>query len=116
MDSRPDARLDPGTPRRMWHLFETVHAVTYFAEEPRAAAAGLGLRGFWAGYVVFRAAPLGTVAPAVVTAAFHGFGPRRVAKVLPEAWDAVSPAQAIEARSASTAEALRAICAEGGIG
>jgi hypothetical protein len=100
----------------MWHLFETVHAVTYFAEEPRAAAADLGLRGFWAGYVVFRAAPLGAARPAVVTAAFHGFGPSRVAKVLPAAWDAVSPAQAVEARSTSTAAALRAICADGGVG
>ena len=100
----------------MWNLFEPVHAVTYFAEESRQAAAELGLPGFWAGYVVFRAAPLGPVAPAVVTAAFHGFAPSRVSKVLPQAWDAVSPAQAIEARSTSTAAALRAICAEGGIG
>src|SRR3954452_992025 len=108
--------LDPGTPRRMWHLFETVHGVTYFAEETRTAAADLGLRGFWAGYVVFRAAPLGLAAPAVVTAAFHGFGPSRVAKVLPAAWDAVSPEQAVEARSTSTAAALRAVFAAAGIG
>ena len=80
----------------MWHLFETVHAVTYFAEETRAGAAGLGLRGFWAGYVVFRAAPLGTATASVVVAAFHGFGPSRVAKALPAAWDVVSPAQARE--------------------
>ena len=100
----------------MWHLFETVHAVTYFAEETRAAAAGLGLRGFWAGYVVFRAAPLGAAAPAVVTAAFHGFGPSRVAKVLPAAWDAVSPEEAVEVRSASTAAALRSVLAAAGIG
>jgi hypothetical protein len=100
----------------MWHLFETVHGVTYFAEETRTAAADLGLRGFWAGYVVFRAAPLGPAAPAVVTAAFHGFGPSRVAKVLPAAWDAVSPEQAVEARSTATAAALRAVFAAAGIG
>jgi hypothetical protein len=99
----------------MWHLFEPVHALTYFAEEPRSAAAGLGLEGFWAGYVVFRAAPLGPVRAAVVTAAFYGFGPPRVARVLPRAWDAVSPAQALEARASSTAAALRAICARAGI-
>jgi hypothetical protein len=99
----------------MWHLFEPVHGVTYFAEDPRRAAAELGLTGYWAGYVVFRAAPLGPVGPAVVTAAFHGFGPSRVAKVLPQAWDAVSPAQALEARAASTGAALRAICADAGI-
>jgi helix-turn-helix protein len=108
--------MDPRTPRLMWNLFEPVHAVTYFAEEPRRAAAELGLAGFWPGYVVFRAAPLGPVAPAVVTAAFHGFAPVRVSKVLPQAWDAVSPAQAIDARATSTADALRAICAAAGIG
>ena len=108
--------MDPRTPRLMWNLFEPVHAVTYFAEEPRRAAAELGLTGFWAGYVVFRAAPLGPVGPAVVTAVFHGFGPSRVAKVLPAAWDVVSPAQAVEARATSTATALRAICAAAGIG
>src|SRR4051794_4192403 len=107
--------MDPRTPRLMWNLFEPVHALTYFAEEPRRAAAELGLTGFWAGYVVFRAAPLGPVGPAVVTAAFHGFGPSRIAKVLPHAWDAVSPAQALEARASSTAAALRGICAESGI-
>ena len=109
-----DSPVDPGTPRRMWHLFETVHAVTYFAEEPRSAATDLGLKGFWAGYVVFRAAPLGAAAPAVVTAAFHGFGPSRVAKVLPAAWDAVSPEQAVEVRSTSTAAALRSVFAAAG--
>jgi hypothetical protein len=100
----------------MWNLFEPVHGVTYFAEEPRHAAAELGLTGYWAGYVVFRAAPLGPVGPAVVTAAFHGFGPSRVGKVLPQAWDAVSPARAIEERTTSTAAALRAICDGAGIG
>jgi hypothetical protein len=108
--------MDPRTPRLMWNLFEPVHAVTYFAEEPRLAAAELGLTGFWAGYVVFRAAPLGPVGPAVVTAAFHGFAPARVSKVLPQAWDAVSPAPAIEARATSTAAALRTICAAAGVG
>ena len=51
--------MDPGTPRLMWHLFEPVHGVTYFAEQPRRAATDFGLTGYWAGYVVFRAAPLG---------------------------------------------------------
>ncbi len=101
--------MDPGTPRHLWQLFEPVHAVTYFAEETSRAAADLGLPGFWAGYVVFRAAPLGTAAPSVVAAAFHGFGPSRVAKVLPAAWDVVSPAQAIETRSTATAAALRRV-------
>jgi hypothetical protein len=114
-DAGQTARMDPRTPRLMWQLFEPVHAVTYFSEETVRAAADLGLRGFWAGYVVFRAAPMGTAAPAVVTASFHGFGPSRVAKVLPQAWDVVTPQQAIDARSTATGDALRRVFASQGI-
>jgi hypothetical protein len=109
------AGMDQRTPRLMWQLFEPVHAVTYFAEESARAAARLGLPGFWAGYVVFRAAPMGPAAPAVVAAAFHGFGPSRVAKALPAAWDVVSPAEAIETRSAASAAALRRVFGGQGI-
>ena len=106
---------DPRDARLLWHLFEPVHAVTYFAPQAREAAEALGLRGFWAGYVVLRSAPLGVVPPAVVTAAFHGFAPHRVEKVLPAAWDVVPPATALEARASSAAAALRQVCAEAGV-
>ena len=55
----------PGTARRLWALGEPFHALTYFAEESRAAGEAVGLRGFWRGYFAFRAAPLGPVGPAV---------------------------------------------------
>ncbi len=45
--------------RRMWTLFEPVHAVTYFAADARSAYEQAGLRGFWRGYFAGRAAPLG---------------------------------------------------------
>jgi hypothetical protein len=93
----------------MWHLFETIHAVTYFAPQSRRAAADLGLEGYWAGYVVLRSAPLGRVHPALVTAAFHGFAPRRIEKVLPAAWDRVRPEDAIETRARAAGDALRAV-------
>ena len=95
----------------MWHLFEIVHAVTYFAPQPRQAATDLGLHGFWAGYVVMRSAPLGRVAPAVVLAAFHGFAPHRIERVLPAAWDVVSPEQAVDVRARAAGLALRHVCA-----
>jgi hypothetical protein len=107
--------VDPRDARLLWHLVEPVHAVTYFAPQARAAAEALGLRGFWAGYVVLRSAPLGVVPPAVVTAAFHGFAPRRVEKVLPAAWDVVAPAAALDARASSAAAALRQVCGEAGV-
>ena len=91
--------MEDPTQRSLWHLFETVHAVTYFAPRSHAAAAALGMRGFWAGYVVLRSAPLGPVHPAVVTAAFHGFAARRIEKVLPAAWELVDPGEAVDVRA-----------------
>ena len=66
--------------RRWWRCFEPIHAVTYFADECRAALAGTGLRGFWMGYFAARSVPLGTVSPAVVTALFFGFDEEMVAE------------------------------------
>jgi hypothetical protein len=99
---------DQRAARALWPLFETVHAVTYFAPQSSAAAADLGLKGFWAGYVVLRSAPLGPVHPAIVRAAFHGFAGRRIEKVLPAAWAVVTPEQAVEARAQAAGAALRA--------
>src|SRR4029450_1243101 len=64
--------------RRLHQRLETIHAVTYFAEESHAAAADLGLKGFWMGYFAFRAAPLGPARPPVVEAVVANFAPRRV--------------------------------------
>ncbi len=57
--------------RRMWTLFEPIHAVTYFAAEARAAFEAAGVRGFWRGYFAGRSAPLGRVTAAPVTASFY---------------------------------------------
>jgi hypothetical protein len=107
--------VDPRRARSLWHLFEPVHAVTYFSVQAREAAAALGLKGFWAGYVVLRAAPLGPVSAEVATAAFFGFGPSRAAKVLPHGWDVAPPAAALDARARASAAALRQVCAAAGI-
>lgn len=93
--------------RRLHDRIEPVHAVTYFAPEPRAALDGLGFRGFWMGYFAARSAPLGRVPADVVTAAFYNFAPERVAKALPAAWDIASPGDALRARQESAAAALR---------
>ena len=66
--------------RHLWQLYEPLHAVTYFAPEARAAFVGAGLRGFWRGYFAGRAAPLGAVPAAPVTALFYSFAPAMVAR------------------------------------
>jgi hypothetical protein len=92
--------------RRLWQLIEPVHAVTYFEPAAEEAARSLGLNGFWAPYVVQRAAPLGPVGPEVVTATFFGFHPRRAAAVLPMAWDICSPAVVLRTREQGAVDSL----------
>jgi Helix-turn-helix family len=95
------------TAREMWRLFEPIHAVTYFAPQARAAFEEAGLRGFWRGYFAGRAAPLGPVAAAPVTASFFGFAPRMVERALPAVWELAAPERALEVRLAGATAALR---------
>lgn len=95
------------TAREMWRLFEPIHSVTYFAPEARAAFEEAGLRGFWRGYFAGRAAPLGPVAAAPVTASFFGFAPAMVERALPGVWELAAPERVLEVRLAGATAALR---------
>jgi hypothetical protein len=86
------------TPRYLWQLLEPLHAVLYFAPETKQAAAGLGLDGKGMAYVAFRAAPLGRVGAATVTAVFHGFHPRLISGAVPAAWERAHPEEVLGAR------------------
>ncbi|MFV8317493.1 SCO6745 family protein [Mycobacterium sp. 23] len=97
----------PALARHLYDRFEPIHALTYFAPEVRTALDGLGYRGFWMGYFAARSAPLGAVAPQVVTAVFYNFAHARVAKSLPAAWQIAGPDSALRARQDSTVAALR---------
>jgi hypothetical protein len=92
--------------RGLWELFEPLHAVTYFGAESAQAATDLELRGFWMGYVAFRAAPLGAVDAPVVTALFHGFASRRIARALPDAWALTTPQAVLDARRIAAGRTL----------
>ena len=94
------------TARRLWSLYEPIHAVTYFAPQSRAAFEAAGLRGFWRGYFAGRAAPLGPVEAAPVVAAFFGFAPAMVARALPDVWTRASPRAVLDARRAGARAAL----------
>lgn len=95
--------------RRLWTLGEPFHALTYFAEEARAAFAAAGLPGFWSGYFAGRAAPLGPVGPELVTATFGSFAPASVARRVPGVWTSVTPAGALAARLAGVDDAVRRV-------
>lgn len=102
----------PATARRLWALGEPYHALTYFADESRAAGEAAGLTGFWNGYFAFRAAPLGPVGPEVVTASFYNFAAQFVARRVPAVWDAVTPDAALEARLAGVDAAAGRVLGE----
>jgi hypothetical protein len=95
--------------RRVWQLVETVHAVTYFADECRQANSDVGLKGFWMGYFASRAAPMGEVPPGVVTATFFNFHEDMVNRALPDAWGHASATDVLDARQAAAAIALRRV-------
>lgn len=90
----------------MWRTLEPLHGLVYFAPETRAATDALGLRGGWMSYFGTRAAALGAVPAAVVTATFYGFHPALVARAIPEAWSAARPEQLIAAREAAAGAAM----------
>jgi len=95
--------------RHLWQLYEPLHAVTYFGTQARAAFESAGLRGFWRGYFAGRAAPLGAVAAAPVTAAFFSFAPAMVARAVPDVWQRASPEQVLAARLDGAVATLRAV-------
>lgn len=98
--------------RELWLRVETLHAVTYFAEESRNAAAACGLRGFWMGYFGFRAAPLGPVSAATVVATFGNFAPRMVERAIPDAWDYAHPDELVRSRAAAAGGVLTRVASE----
>ena len=95
--------------RRMWTLFEPIHAMTYFASEARGAYEKAGLRGFWRGDFAGRSAPLGEVSSAPVTASFYTFAPQMVSRALPDVWNLITPEQALAVREAGAVSALRRV-------
>jgi hypothetical protein len=101
--------MDPTVARRLWTLYEPIHAVTYFAPEVGEAWSAAGVDGFWRGYFAGRAAPLGEVPAEVVTATFFGFAPTMVARAIPSIWSLIARADALEVRVAGSVAALDAV-------
>jgi len=85
-----------------WAAAEPFTIAALFTPEAGAVTEGVGLPAR-AAYLVLRAAPLGVAHPAVVTSAFHGFPRTTIERLLPAAWEAISPADAVVATHAAVA-------------
>ena len=97
--------------RRLWSLFEPLHAVTYFMPQAASAFEAAGLTGYWRRYFAGRAAALGAVGPGPVTAAFFGFAPAMVTRAFPGVWSRITPAAALQARADGARAALTEVFA-----
>jgi hypothetical protein len=100
--------VDPDIARRTWRTLEPVHGLVYFAPEPGARYADLGVTGR-AGYFASRAAAMGAVGPEVVAATFFNFRPSLVFDALPRAWDLAPPLRWMAARLDGIDGALRRV-------
>lgn len=100
-------KRSPELARRLFDRYEPIHAVTYFSPVCSKAMEALGCRGFWHGYFVNRAAPLGAAPVEVVTALFYNFSPARVAKSLAAAREVTTPATALVTRLSAAVTALQ---------
>src|SRR4051795_12947143 len=100
--------MDAVVARKMWRTLEPVHGLVYFAPEPQARYADLGLDAR-DGYFASRAAAMGAVNAEVVITTFFNFNPELVRKALPAAWDKTTPGAVLDARLAGADAALRRI-------
>jgi hypothetical protein len=98
--------------RRAWTCFEPIHAIVYFAPEPRARYQEAGLRGGWMGYFASRSGAMGPVGPEVVAATFHNFMPSMVRRAIPDAWRFSTPERVLQARYAGVDAALTRLWGE----
>lgn len=93
--------------RALRDAFEPFHAACYFAPEIRSRYVDELGQHPWASYFAQRAAPMGAVDAATVTATFYGFSPRLVAKSIPSIWSVITPTEAIAHRLEATGGALK---------
>ena len=90
--------VDASYARRLWLLFEPIHAVVYFSPVAKPAYEAAGLKGGWMGYFASRAAAMGPVSAEVVIATFYNFHPDMVRRAIPDAWRFSKPERVLEAR------------------
>lgn len=92
---------------RVCRAIEVLHSMVYFAPEPEELYVAAGLRPGRMGYFASRAAAMGPVSPAVVTATFYNFNGELVGRHIPRAWTLATPEAILVARYAGVDAALR---------
>ena len=109
MGDRPAPDQAARLAQLVWQFGEPVQAVVFYAPETRSATDALGLKGGWMSYFACRAAPMGAVGAAAVTASFYVFRPSMVERAIPDAWSYASPGTVVDARWSAMDLALRRV-------
>ena len=107
--------MDTTIARKTWRTLEPYHGLVYFAPEPVAAYAAIGIEGR-TGYFASRAAPMGAVSAEVVQATFFNFEPGLVQRAMEGAWEVAPPAELVAARLRGADGALRAVLGDDVVG
>lgn len=102
--------------RSGYHALELVHAVVYLTPETGDLLVDIGLEAGRMPYFAGRAAALGAVPPAVVTATFATFNPELIAESIPRAWSLVSPMDIANARFEGADRVLRRLWGDDVVG
>lgn len=90
-------------------VLEPVCCTGWLSEEGQANLAAQGVTERFAGYCATRGAPMGTVAPEVLAAAFYNFNPEIVIRNTALAWAATTPAKAIAGEREAADASLQAV-------
>lgn len=107
--------LDERAGRRCHGVINPIHSALYFSADINEHFAAAGVDDPYSAYFAARAAPLGAVGAGTVTATFFSFSHQLVAERLPELWERITPAQALETRLAAVDSTLRRLWGEDGV-
>src|SRR5690606_5922135 len=85
--------------RRCHTMLNVLHSTHYFSPDLERELAAVGVEDSRAAYFAVRAAAMGPVSAAVVTATFFNFRPELVARHVPAVWETAAPAVVLAARA-----------------
>ncbi|MDJ1136996.1 SCO6745 family protein [Streptomyces iconiensis] len=104
--------FEASTGRHRHNIVQPLHSCVYFAPEPEAEFAAIGLERGPMAYLAGRAAPLGAVGAGTVTATFYNFNHEHVERYIPAAWSVATPEAVLTARLRGADRTLRRLLGE----
>lgn len=107
--------LDERAGRRCHGVINPIHSALYFSADINEHFVAAGVDDPFSAYLAARAAPLGAVGAGTVTATFYSFSHRLVAARLPELWERITPAKALETRLTAVDGTLRRLWGADGV-